>query len=218
MAFLSDLDRKISMLGQGAIQKTQDVTDTAKMAATIRGLDAQKREAFEQLGQFYYDNYEKYGGELPETAAGLVNKIENLEAQKKQLQEQMQKIKGTIFCPNCNTEIPANSQFCNVCGTKIEQPQPEPPVQPSGRVCAKCGAPLEEDQLFCTNCGAKVEAAPAPAPTPAPTPAPVPTPSPVPAVEEPPVSEPEKILCPNCGKELKPEQKFCTSCGTQIRP
>ena len=141
-----------------------------------------------------------------------MNKIENLEAQKKQLQEQMQKIKGTIFCPNCNTEIPANSQFCNVCGTKIEQPQPEPPVQSSGRVCAKCGAPLEEDQLFCTNCGAKVEAAPAPAPTPAPIPAPVPV------VEEPPVSEPEKILCPNCGKELKPEQKFCTSCGTQIRP
>ena len=202
MAFLSDLDKKISMLGQGAVQKTKDMTDTAKMAAAIRGLDAQRKEAFEQLGQFYYDSYEKYGGDLADTANELISRIENIEAQKKQLQEQMQKIKGTIFCPNCHTEIPKNSQFCNVCGTKIEHLQPEPIVQSSGKKCTRCGSPLDEGQLFCTNCGAKVEESSDFAPT----------------VSEPFLNELEqgKFLCPNCGKELKPEQKFCTSCGAKV--
>ena len=202
MAFLSDLDKKISMLGQGAVQETKDMTDTAKMAAAIRGLDTQRKEAFEQLGQFYYDSYEKYGGDLSDTANELISRIEGIEAQKKQLQEQMQKIKGTIFCPNCHTEIPKNSQFCNVCGTKIEHPQSEQTVQSSDKKCARCGFPLDEDQLFCTNCGAKVEDSSDFAPK----------------VSEPFLNElgQEKILCPNCGKELKPEQKFCTSCGAKV--
>ena len=203
MAFLSDLDKKISMLGQGAVQKTKDMTDTAKMAAAIRGLDAQRKEAFEQLGQFYYDSYEKYGGDLTDTENELISRIENIEAQKKQLQEQMQKIKGTIFCPNCHTEIPKNSQFCNICGTKIEHLQPEPIVQYSAKKCVRCGSPLDEDQLFCTNCGAKVEESSDFAP----------------AASETNLNEMghEKIFCPNCGKELKPEQKFCTSCGAKVR-
>ena len=57
MAFLTDLDKKISMLSQGAIQKTKEVTDTAKMSSQIRTLEAQKKEALEQLGKFYYDQY-----------------------------------------------------------------------------------------------------------------------------------------------------------------
>ena len=78
----------------------------------------------------------------------------------------------------------------------------------SGRVCARCGAPLEEDQLFCINCGAKVEEMAEPVQQETGN-----------AVQEE-YRQPEpvqnKILCPNCGKEVKPGQKFCTSCGTPI--
>ncbi len=207
MAFLSDLDKKITMLGQGALQKTKDVTDAAKMSAAIRTLDVQRKETLEKLGEFYYDAYQQYGGELSDQAADLVAQIQNIDAQKKQLQGQMQKIRGTVYCPNCNTEIPANSQFCNVCGAKIERPQVQENIGIAmpGNVCAKCGAPLEADQMFCTNCGAKVEQEP------------VAQEDPAPAYEEEPKAAESANVCPNCGRELKPDQKFCTGCGTQVK-
>lgn len=203
MAFLSDLDKKISMLGQGAIQKTKEVTDSAKMSGQIRSIEAQKREALEQLGQFYYDLYLQYGGELSGEAAEIVARIQQMDEQKQRITEEMQKLRGTMYCPNCNTEIPANSKFCNVCGAKIDiiQSNKTENVQ-SGRTCSQCGAPLEADQLFCVNCGNKIE-------------------QPVEQeileeLQEDSEQETGTRVCPNCGSELKAEQKFCTTCGTKI--
>lgn len=43
MAFLDDIDKKLTMLGQGAIQKTREVSDTARISASIRNLENQKK-------------------------------------------------------------------------------------------------------------------------------------------------------------------------------
>lgn len=207
MAFLSDLDKKISMLSQGAIQKTKEVTDTAKMSAQVRSFETQKQEALEQLGQIYYNRYLQYGEILEGEAAGIAGRIRQFDEQKQRIIEEMQKIKGTMFCPNCNTEIPVNSRFCNVCGAKIDSGQMNTMQNlMAGKVCSQCGAPLEDDQLFCINCGTKVEQTPAPVSSE--------------TIEEMPVHAEETVavkMCPNCGKELRAEQKFCTSCGTKLQ-
>ncbi len=197
MAFLSNLDKKITMLGQGALQKTKEVTDSAMMSSMIKTLDMQKKDNLEKLGKYYYDLYVQSGGELAAPVEEIATRIREIDIQRNQLQKEVQKIKGTMSCPNCNTEIPANSQFCNVCGTRIERPIME--TQPARSVCAQCGAPLEDDQLFCTNCGAKVERTEEL------------------AVQLETVSSESINICPNCGKELRPEQIFCTSCGTKVR-
>lgn len=204
MAFLSDLDKKISMLGQGAIQKTKEVTDSAKMSGQIRNIESQKKEALERLGEFYYNLYLQYGGELVGEAAEIAARIQQLDEQKQRITEEMQKLRGTMYCPNCNTEIPANTKFCNVCGAKIDIIQSNMKENMElGRTCSYCGAPVEADQLFCVNCGNKIEQ----------------------PIEQEIVEDPQKDLeqessprvCPNCGNELKPEQKFCTNCGTKVQ-
>lgn len=52
-----------------------------------------------------------------------------------------------VYCPNCNAEYPAGTNFCAHCGT---------PTQVKGKHCTACGAVLMEGAAFCQNCGQKV--------------------------------------------------------------
>lgn len=52
-----------------------------------------------------------------------------------------------VYCPNCNAEYPAGTNFCAHCGT---------PTQVRGKHCTACGAVLMEGAAFCQNCGQKV--------------------------------------------------------------
>lgn len=242
MAFLEDLDKKLTMLGQGAIQKTKEVTDSAKLLTAIKSLEQQQKEAFGQLGFIYYKEHTE---DISPSAADVIHKIKDLEQQIEARKSEMQKMKGTILCPNCNAEIPNNSLFCNVCGAKIEAQKPvNMPVKASAGVCVNCGAPIEEGQQFCMSCG---------------TPISIEMPNPPESgdvyaesqeeanelvqdscrvcancgalLEEDqqfcincgtPVAievqqQPEKgVICPNCGKEVSEGMRFCTSCGTKI--
>lgn len=46
-----------------------------------------------------------------------------------------------ITCPKCAAKLPAGSNFCNICGTKLNS------------TCPGCGAPLIPGSKFCSNCG-----------------------------------------------------------------
>ena len=53
MAFLDNLDRKITSLGQGVAQKSKEVTDSVKISAALKTAGNQKKDAFEQRGGVY---------------------------------------------------------------------------------------------------------------------------------------------------------------------
>lgn len=227
MAFLDEFDKKLTMLGQGAIQKTKEVTDSAKLSSAIKGLEMQKKEAFSELGKMYYEVYKQYGGSVGQDTANVISTIKEIEQEILQKQDQIRKVKGVIYCPNCNAEIPVNSTFCNVCGTKIvkqsEGPQFhsdnaaqkafEVPSQPKtyqkeGNTCRHCGAALEEDQMFCIFCGARVEKE---------TPAYTEEVSLNSKTDMPVNSEVHALSCPNCGVEVTEDQDFCIMCGTSLK-
>jgi len=54
-----------------------------------------------------------------------------------------------FHCPKCNSPIPRDSKFCEICGEKIEP----------ASTCSKCGAPLQGDSKFCEICGTPVSPA-----------------------------------------------------------
>ena len=241
MAFLDDIDKKLTNLGQGAIQKTREMTDSAKLSGALKNLEGQKKDVLADLGAISYRKLKESGEEAGPEESGIIARLDELETQIADLRGQIQRVKGVIFCPNCHAQIAQDSMFCNVCGAKIEHPAPAPaPVPPQGgEVCSNCGAPVEPDQAFCVNCGSKIEhTAPAPEPIPIPEPVPEPEPIPIPEpVPEPetepipePMSEPEPEpepipipeppkgpTCPNCGAEITPGQSFCIICGTPLK-
>ena len=51
---------------------------------------------------------------------------------------------GLMLCPNCHTQIPNGSKFCNHCGTKINNK------------CPNCGADIIDGSAFCADCGQKL--------------------------------------------------------------
>lgn len=227
MAFLDDIDKKLTNLGQGAIQKTREMTDSAKLSGALKNLEGQKKDVLADLGAISYRKLKESGEEADPEESGIIARLDELETQIADLRGQIQRVKGVIFCPNCHAQIAQDSMFCNVCGAKIEHPAPAPAPEPpqGGEVCSNCGAPVEPDQAFCVNCGSKIEhTAPAPEPIPEPVPEPVPEPEPIPEpIPEPepepiPIPEPPKgPTCPNCGAEINPGQGFCIICGTPLK-
>lgn len=51
---------------------------------------------------------------------------------------------GMMLCPNCHTQIPNGSKFCNHCGTRLNNK------------CPKCGADIIDGSAFCASCGEKL--------------------------------------------------------------
>lgn len=191
MAFLDDLDRKVTSLGQGVVQKSREVTDSVKINSALKTLGSQKKSEFEQLGKVYYKMcIQEETAPAPE-AAEIIARLQELTAEEKQLQEQIQRIKNVVYCPNCNTELSGDSKFCNVCGTEIKIEQ----QMPQGKMCKNCGAPLEDDQRFCVNCGMKIEQE---------------------EYADGGIDRTAEMprICANCGKTLEDDERFCTQCGT----
>ena len=51
-----------------------------------------------------------------------------------------------FHCPKCNNPISRDSNFCEICGERIEQ----------AAGCRICGAPIQADAKFCEICGTPV--------------------------------------------------------------
>lgn len=61
-----------------------------------------------------------------------------------------------MICPKCKNNIPDNSEYCQICGHKIEfssvvgnQNNPE------SLICPKCGSESPTDSTFCQTCGSR---------------------------------------------------------------
>jgi len=70
---------------------------------------------------------------------------EGMSQQQPQQQGTAQPQKPGQKCPKCNSDVEADSKFCNNCGEKMS----------SGPACIKCGADLSAGSKFCNECGTK---------------------------------------------------------------
>ena len=217
MAFLDDIDRKLTLWRHGAIKKTKEVTDIAKLTGTIKSLENQKQECFAELGKFFYE-YQKTNPINDREVMAILSKIQELSNQIYQYQEELQRRRGTVFCPNCNAEISKDSLFCSVCGAKVNENHSD--RMPTGKRCHRCGESVREGQEYCTNCGARL-AEPEQgvyynAEREQSSESPYEKSSEDYGVEKRVEQSTEERLCPNCGAALGEDEKFCVYCGTLL--
>ena len=177
MGFFDDFGKKISDASQGAIAKTKDFADVAKLNSNISDEERRINNAYQQIGKLYFEMHlEDFEDCFKDHFAAINESLGKIQ----DYRQQITNIKGVVKCPNCGAEVPKDSAFCSSCGTPVpkqdvpaaeavvvsapeaapvETPVEEAPAveAPVEKKCSSCGATLEDGALFCTNCGTKVE-------------------------------------------------------------
>lgn len=192
MAFLDNVDRTLSQLGQSAIKKTKDMSETVRLSNQIRDEEEKQAELFRKTGEYVYQQFPET---VDEQLKNLMEQITSSKEKVRQCNEQLNNLKQSDRCPGCGAIIPSGSVFCSACGVKIEDAVKEKAAmeqkQINSRVCPNCGRTAGDNAVFCTYCGTKIP-------------------------EEDSIVEKEKSVCPACGSKIEDDQNFCTSCGTKI--
>ena len=213
MAFFDDFGKKISNLGQTAVQKTRGVTDIARLNSAVNDEEKKLNNTYREIGKIYVRLH------LNDPEPSLVDYVRAAAEGEQRIavyHQQIQETRGTVRCPSCGGQVTANSAFCNNCGFKLLQPQFAP--QGNGTLCPQCGNVLAPSMKFCNICGFKLDPPPMNGSTVPPIKPPV-NGNPIPPINPPmngnPIP-PNNINCPKCGKSVDGNLKFCTMCGTKF--
>lgn len=136
-------------------------TDTELEAYKLRMLSEARAHARAVEGYTYQDerrydvletaaeNTGNVGG-MVGTGLGFGMGIGMMEETKKMTVSSVEQPKApsTRACPNCQSEVPAQSKFCPECGNAMP---------PAVKFCAECGSKLAPGSKFCPECGTKVQ-------------------------------------------------------------
>lgn len=153
MDFFDDINKAIENAGSTAKQKTKDLTDVAKMNASIKTEAKRLQELYQKIGEIYVKKYYAETELLFQELVGQAREAEsNIEAYNAKIQE----IKKVDTCPNCGNEIPTDAVFCMRCGTRLISESHVEKAE-EGKKCKNCGRLLEDGVMFCTYCGTPVE-------------------------------------------------------------
>ena len=150
MGFLDSLSQGT----QAVADKLKNVSDSASISSRITKEQDSLAYYYSELGKAYYKNHK----DAPEADVAEICKyidqtivnIANLEAEK-------DRVNGVMRCPQCATELPANSRFCTGCGYKFQAAEEAPQsTAQKPAFCSNCGTPTTPGSAFCSNCGSKI--------------------------------------------------------------
>lgn len=154
MGFFDDLGKKVSDVGQKAVEKTQEIAESAHVNSLISQNEGRIKDVYCQIGKLYAD---KYGDGCDPEFAEMIASVAELERQSVAYRKQLQDIKGIRICEACGAEVTKNSAFCSSCGAAM--PKADEPMNLNEFVqCQGCGAMMEKGARFCTACGHAITA------------------------------------------------------------
>jgi hypothetical protein len=148
--------------------KSKEFLDVTKLKNQISTLQNKKQDAIEELGNIVYTMFlkefidEDIIKDKGNTIIKIDDQIKTLQIEIVQVQEKARQSLGedgpTGKC-TCGSNLDEDTNFCSVCGRKVERisisVQPEK-VSASKNVCGQCKEELESGSKFCSKCGAKV--------------------------------------------------------------
>lgn len=195
MGFFDDLGKRVTDAGQRAVQKTQEMSEVARINSLISQNESKINNTYYQIGKLYVNIH---GNDGEEDFAGMVATVAELEQQNAEYRKQIQDVKGVQRCPKCGAEVSRGVSFCSSCGTAMPKIESKEPLI-DGVKCPKCGAMVKKGMRFCTSCGQAMT-------------------SPIPQMQAGDANGVENTakVCPQCGATITDDATFCTECGTKL--
>ena len=200
MGFFDGIGKKVTDVGQMAIQKTKETSDIARISSLITQEENKINNTYYQIGKLYVTIH---GNEREDDFVGMIDSIAEMERKIADYRKQIQEIKGVQHCKNCGAEVPKGVAYCSFCGS----PMPQIPVQENLQEytkCPSCGSVVKKGTRFCTACGQPMMQS---------VPQEIPVTNEMETVEFP---KPIERVCPNCGAKQAEDSAFCTECGTKL--
>lgn len=153
-SFLDKLSDTITIKSKEIVKKAKDMADVASLKSQINNQQDIVNRSYMILGKAYYNENKnapsKDKEEIFQTIQTALEKIENLKLE-------LEAIKGTDYCPNCNAQVSNSATYCSECGIKLEPDMPESKDVILSRVCPSCGMITNVNSAFCTGCGNKLK-------------------------------------------------------------
>ena len=110
--------KKIAQLGQDTKSSVQKVGNVISINSRITEETDKLNELLAKVGSAAYD---KFADNPPEGLEETFEEIKGVKETLASLQEQREKAKGVVTCPECGKEYPVGENFCSACGAKLPE-------------------------------------------------------------------------------------------------
>lgn len=101
-------------------KKASDVYDNSKQKIAAAEIRAEINTKLKELGALTYKSVvhgTDLSDKIKEKSAEITELKENLDL----INDSISATKSVIYCPECGSDVPENSKFCNSCGAKLDE-------------------------------------------------------------------------------------------------
>ncbi|MCD8382110.1 MAG: zinc ribbon domain-containing protein [Clostridiales bacterium] len=219
MGIFDRFGKKISDTGRDAIETGKGYANISKYNGMISENNEKIRHLMQEIGEKYCQLHME---DAEPTLRTLVSAVADMQAQNRELENEILDLRGLKKCPFCGEIISKSIAYCDKCGNRVLSedvvvcPNPKcrellpagtlfclkcgkrvvsdtPAKTPQLQKCARCGASLVDGARFCSVCSEPVLGQKA---------------------EEQPPALPRK--CPKCESPVSEGDVFCPVCGTKV--
>lgn len=140
--------RRMKSAAQSATSRSGEMVEAARLNGEISRLEADIEDLQFELGQAYCAAHKD------DPAAEFASYLEKIAACEREIREKEERIlarKGLMHCPECDTVIGTEDEYCSKCGKRL----PGPPPVGDSVLCRNCGAEMDRTLIYCPRCGYK---------------------------------------------------------------
>lgn len=199
--FLDKIRHSANKATRMAAFEAEKLRRTTTVQATIRTLKGEAERTTQEVGRVALKLY-KDGSITQSELVQICKRAVSLQEQVAANEAELEAIRAEVFsdlgasaqygrvCPNGHGPLPAQDNFCQVCGAPAVEVSPP---ATTGLACPNCGVALASGARFCSSCGQTVV---------------------LPEPTQPQTSQAD--TCESCGAELLPDSIFCAECGHKV--
>ena len=105
-------------------KKASTVYDTSKHKITAAEIRGEINKKLRDIGKYTYKK-EVFGVDTSAEIAQAIEEVKELKENLEIINAHIESVKNQKKCPQCEAKVPRNSVFCNICGAKLTEEEPE---------------------------------------------------------------------------------------------